>query len=105
MTKTRPFAELAAKAKADPVGRARIEAYKRAMRDALALGELRSEAGATQHQVAEVLGVSQANVSRIEREEDIYLSTLRRYVAALGGELEINAVFPDRTVALVAPRR
>jgi DNA-binding XRE family transcriptional regulator len=105
VTKTRPFAELAAKAKADPVGRARIEAHKRAMRDALALGELRSEVGATQHQVAEVLGVSQANVSRIEREEDVYLSTLRRYVAALGGELEINAVFPDRTVSLVAPRR
>lgn len=102
MTRTKRFAELAAKAKSDPAGRARIEAHKRAMRDAIALGDLRSETGVTQHQVAEALGVSQANVSRIEREEDVYLSTLRRYVAALGGELEINAVFPDRTISLVA---
>lgn len=105
MTRTRPFAELAAKAKADPAGRARIEQYKRAMMDALALAELRTGAGATQTDVAEALATSQANVSRIEHEEDVYLSTLRRYVAALGGELEINAVFPDRTVALVAARR
>ena len=105
MTKTKLFAALAAKAKADPAGRARIEAYKRAMHDALTLGELRAEVGVTQSHVAAELAVSQANVSRIEREEDLYLSTLRRDVAALGGELEINAVFPDRTVPLVAPRR
>lgn len=53
----------------------------------------------------EAARTSSPTVSRIEREEDVYLSTLRRYVAALGGELEINAVFPDRTVSLVAPRR
>lgn len=39
------------------------------------------------------------------RGEVVYLSTLRRYVAALGGELEVNAVFPDRTVTLVAAHR
>jgi hypothetical protein len=51
--------------------------------------------------MAEILGVTQANISRIEHEEDLYLSTLRSYVAALGGELEVNAVFADGKVALV----
>ena len=102
MTKTKPFAELAAKAKADPVRRARIEEYKRAIDDALALAELRNRRGLTQQVVARTLNVSQANISRIEHEEDVYLSTLRNYVAALGGRLEIDAVFPDGRVSLAA---
>ena len=75
------------------------------MEDALALAELRSRCGLTQTAVAETLGVTQANISRIEHEEDLYLSTLRSYVAALGGELEVNAVFPDGKVALVPAGR
>jgi hypothetical protein len=59
----------------------------------------------TQQGVARVLNVFQANVSRIEHEEDVYLSTLRAYVAALGGELQINAVFPDGKVTLVATQK
>jgi len=101
MTRTRPCAEIAAEAKADPVRRERIATYKRAMLDALALADLRAQRGATQHDVAGKLGVTQANISRIEHEEDLYLSTLRGYVAALGGELEVNAVFADGKVALV----
>ena len=101
MTRTRPFAEIAAEAKADPVRRERIATYKRAMLDALALAELRAQRGVTQQDVAGKLGVTQANISRIEHEEDLYLSTLRSYVAALGGELEVNAVFADGKVALV----
>lgn len=49
----------------------------------------------TQEQVAEHLGTSRPNVSRIEREDDVRVSTLQRYVAALGGELELIARFPD----------
>jgi hypothetical protein len=52
-------------------------------------------------QRAGAVGTSQANVWRIEHEEDIYLSTLRRYVDALGGRLEIAAVFPDETIRLM----
>jgi hypothetical protein len=53
-----------------------------------------------------VLDVTQANVSRIERQDDLYLSTLGEYVAALGGHLELHAVFPDQVIALeVRPRR
>lgn len=101
MTKTRPFAELAAEAKADPRRRARIAEYTRAIDDALSLGQLRREQGMAQGEVAGTLDVSQANVSRIEHEQDVYLSTLRNYVAALGGRLEVVAVFPDRAVTLV----
>jgi transcriptional regulator with XRE-family HTH domain len=100
--KTKRFADLAAKERADPVQRERIAQYRRAIEAALRLAEIRARRGMTQQEVAAVLAVSQANVSRIEHEEDLYLSTLRGYVAALGGELEVNAVFPDETVALIA---
>jgi DNA-binding XRE family transcriptional regulator len=100
--KTRPFAELVADLRADPERRERIAQLTRAMKDALALAELRQALGVAQREVAETLNVTQANVSRIEHEEDLYLSTLRAYVAALGGNLELRAVFPERTVTIAA---
>ena len=105
MSKTKPFSELTAKIKADPARRARIATYKRAIEDALALADLRAQRGLTQTEVAASLGVTQANISRIEHEEDLYLSTLRGYLAALGAELEVNAVFPDEKVTLVPANR
>ncbi len=45
-------------------------------------------------QLAEALDVAQSEISRIERRNDVLLSTLRRYVRALGGELEVIATFP-----------
>jgi DNA-binding XRE family transcriptional regulator len=105
MSNTKPFAELTAKVKSDPVRRARIATYKRAMEDALRLAELRTERGLTQAEVAASLGVTQANISRIEHEEDLYFSTLRGYLAALGAELEVNAVFPEGKVTLVPSSR
>jgi DNA-binding XRE family transcriptional regulator len=84
----------------DPAARSRFEQAHRAMRDALALAAAREDRAITQQEVARILGVTQANVSRIERESDIYLSTLRKYVKALGGQLEIAAVFPEKTVTL-----
>ncbi len=65
------------------------------------LAELRHRRGVSQATIAAALEVSQPNVSRIEREEDVYLSTLARYVAALGGHLEVLAVFPDETVTVL----
>jgi predicted XRE-type DNA-binding protein len=77
MTKTKPFAELTEMVKADPVRCDRIATYKRAMEDALALAKVRAERGMTQTGVAETLGVTQANISRIEHEEDLYLHPAR----------------------------
>lgn len=102
MTKARPFAELAAKAKTDPVRRERIALEKKAIEDALSLAELRSQKNVTQQSMAKTLGVTQANISRIEHEEDLYLSTLRGYLSALGADLELNAVFPEGTFTLGA---
>jgi DNA-binding XRE family transcriptional regulator len=95
------FEQLRAPIRANPERRARVEQYKRAIEDALALAELRESRHVTQQEVAEALGVSQANVSRIEHQDDVYLSTLSNYVAALGGYLEIRAVFPEGSVSLL----
>ncbi len=52
----------------------------------------------TQVELGAALGVVQGEVSKIEHRSDLYLSTLVEYVEALGGRLEIRAVFPDREV-------
>ena len=54
----------------------------------------------TQAQLAKALNVSQAQVSRIEHQADLYLSTLESYIAAMGGSLELVAVFDDTRVVL-----
>lgn len=98
MTRTKSFRELRAKIDADPRRRERVEAQTQALLAVVKLAELREARQATQRELAEALEMTQANVSRIEHEDDIYLSTLRRYVEALGGQLEVHAVFPDETV-------
>ena len=60
----------------------------------VALHELRDHRGIMQGQVAARLATSRPNVSRIEREDDMRMSTLQRYIQALGGELELVARFP-----------
>lgn len=72
----------------------------RALRDALDLRQLRAGRGITQVSLAARLGKSQGNVSELERREDVYLSSLREYVAALGGRLEVTAVFDDDRVVV-----
>lgn len=94
------FAEIEKEILSDPQRRAEIEKEQDAMRTAVRLGELRTLRETTQVQLAEMLGVSQANVSRIERGDNIYLRTLADYAAALGGRLEINVVFEDDVVPL-----
>jgi transcriptional regulator with XRE-family HTH domain len=86
-----------------PEAAATVEAYNAAMRDVLAIEEVRADRQLTQEQVAQALGVSQANVSQIEHQDNIYLRTLSRYIAALGGHLEVRAVFPDETGVLALP--
>jgi len=64
------------------------------------LRSLREMVGKTQEDLAELLMLSQGQVSVTERREDHLLSTLRRYVEALGGELEVVAKFDDKRVRL-----
>lgn len=59
------------------------------------LDDLRRARNLSQEQLAEALGVDQAVVSRIEHRADLYLSTLRRFVHAVGGTMRIIVEFPD----------
>jgi DNA-binding Xre family transcriptional regulator len=67
---------------------------------AMPLDELRRARRMTQTKLAETLGINQGEVSKIEHRTDLYLSTLSGYVEALGGTLEIRAVFPDNEVRI-----
>lgn len=66
----------------------------------LTLRELRALAGKTQQDVATHSAMAQSELSRLERRNDFLLSTLRRYIEALGGELEVTAVFGRRRIRL-----
>lgn len=87
----------------DPERRTRIEAETAAILAANRLARLRERAGLTQTDVARILGITQSRVSRLERAEDLNLSTLERYVAALGGELRVDARIGDEVIELGAP--
>jgi DNA-binding Xre family transcriptional regulator len=97
VTETKNFDELRKRAQArDPDWNAKVAERRRAMSDALALADLRQARHVTEVQLAGELGISQGNVSRLEGRGDVYLSTLRSYVEALGGRLEIAAVFDEQ---------
>lgn len=83
------------KKKLSPEARKRIDQRKRELLAELPLQELRQAREHTQQQLADSLGVDQSSISKLERRTDMYLSTLRSYVEAMGGELEIRARFPE----------
>ncbi len=60
--------------------------------------ELRKARHVTQVAVAKAMSVEQATISKLERRDDMYVSTLREYVKALGGELKLVASFPDAEI-------
>lgn len=97
-TSSRSFRPLAEAIDKDPVRRARVDEHRAAM-----LAELRQELDVTQVQLAEKMDVSQRSVSHVEHEPNPRLATLNGYVTALGGRLELRAVFDDRTVELTLP--
>lgn len=89
-----------------PLDEQRMALYQRIVDAELRLGELRLAElrrgrGVSQATVADALDVSQPNISRIEQSDDLRLSTLNRYVAALGGRLEVQAIFDDASFSLL----
>jgi DNA-binding XRE family transcriptional regulator len=66
----------------------------------LPLAAMRKARMMTQERIAALLGVNQGAVSKLEMRSDMYLSTLRSYIEALGGYLDLRAVFPEGEVAL-----
>jgi len=78
-------------------------ANRRAAEQVLAvmpLDELRNTRNITQTHLAQLLNITQASVSKMEKRTDMYVSTLRSFVQAMGGELEIKAVFPEGSVRI-----
>ena len=95
----KPFKTL--RDKMAPEARERAKARTQRMLLEMDLQELRENIGhLTQSEVAEILGATQAHVSKLERRPDMLLSTLRSYVEAMGGQLEVIARFPDRSVRI-----
>jgi len=84
----------------DPERRERAAAWAKAELAKMPLQQLRNAREMTQTRLAELLEMDQGNVSKLEQRTDMYLSTLRSYVEALGGELEIRAVFPEGDVRI-----
>lgn len=83
-----------------PETNARVSQRAQAEIDALTLRELRQTLDLTQQQVADKAEMTQSELSRLESRGDHRVSTLRRYIEALGGELEISVVVGKRRLKL-----
>jgi DNA-binding transcriptional regulator YiaG len=87
-------------AKMSPESRARSEATAERLIREMALDELRAARALTQEHLSTLLGIKQSAVSKLERRADMYVSTLRHFIEAMGGQLEIRAVFPEGDVRI-----
>jgi DNA-binding XRE family transcriptional regulator len=76
-----------------PQARARVDARVKKTLASLPLAEIRKAVGMTQEELARQLEQGQGSVSKIENAADMYLTTLRKYVEALGGELHLTVTF------------
>lgn len=96
------FKQLQAAVKADPQRKHRLERERLLTEAIIELTALREARGATQEQIANAWDATQTNLLHSAETSDIFLATLHSYVAALGGQLQISAVFPDQTIPLAS---
>ena len=96
---SKPYSILRAKMK--PAARKKAAVKTKALLDAMPLQELRHARHLSQEQLAQTLSVKQAAVSKLERRTDMYISTLRNFIKAMGGDLEITAKFPDGAIQII----
>jgi predicted transcriptional regulator len=94
----RKFSELRARMPAASQERAARKAA--VMLGEMPLQELRQARGLSQKMLAELLHVQQPSIAKLEKRTDMYLSTLRSHIEAMGGQLEIIAQFPDGAVKI-----
>jgi DNA-binding transcriptional regulator YiaG len=97
--KTRKFSAL--RAKMAPERRAGAERRTAEMMGKMALAELRRARHLSQKTLAEAMETSQPDVSKLEKRTDTYISTLRSYIEAMGGQLDIVARFPEGDVRIM----
>lgn len=81
-----------------PAARRRVDEAVRRDAIEMTLQGLRELAGKRQTEVAAIMKKTQGELSKVEHRRDLLLSTLRAYVEALGGQLEVRAVFDDRSI-------
>lgn len=98
MPKLTKWSEL--ESKMSPEARAEVDRRVQEELKQMPLHELRAARRLTQQQLARTLDMTQAAVSQMEKRTDMYLSTLENFVEAMGGHLEMHAVFPDGSVKL-----
>ncbi len=79
----------------------RMDTYRRLMDAEARLDEVRRHRGLPETAIADALDAVEGGGPRIEPEDDLYLATVTRYVAELGGHVEVRAVFGDRGVTLL----
>ncbi|MHC3748176.1 XRE family transcriptional regulator [Stutzerimonas stutzeri] len=92
------FADL--RAKMSPETQARVEAKAQELLAEMPLNELRQARGLSQKMLAELLHVQQPSIAKMEKRTDMYISTLRSHIEAMGGQLEVIARFPDGSVKI-----
>jgi DNA-binding transcriptional regulator YiaG len=92
------FAELRSRMSPESRERSRQKAVE--LRKEMDLAELRNAMQLSQEELASVLKVGQASVAKMEKRTDMYVSTLRRFIKAMGGELDIVARFPDHSISI-----
>ena len=81
--------------KMTPESRARADELFRELQREYRLTELRNALGVSQEELAQLMDKKQAAISRFERRSDMHISTLREFIAALGGRLQVIASFPE----------
>ena len=95
---TKKFSELEAKMSLER--RARIaQKVKKALAE-MPLDELRKARGLSQKMLAEALHIQQPAIAKLEKRTDMYISTLRSHIKAMGGDLDVIARFPDGDVRI-----
>ena len=92
------FAEL--RARMSPEAKARADAEALRLGEEMDLAEVRRAMKLSQEEIGQVLQIKQGSVAKIEKRADMYVSTLCRFIEAMGGELEIVARFPDHSVKI-----
>lgn len=88
------------RAKMSPAQKTAVAGKVATLRSEMTLGELRQARQLTQETLSDTLHVGQAAVAKMEKRTDMYVGNLRRFVEAMGGELDIVARFPEGSVKI-----
>jgi adenosyl cobinamide kinase/adenosyl cobinamide phosphate guanylyltransferase len=84
----------------NPVNERRVQTYRRLMEACERISETRNRRGTSWTAIEEALVRSELTDAEVNDEPDLYLTTLTRFVTALGGHVEVHAIFPEETLAM-----